>query len=93
MPKQNTKKNGSKNKLQRYKCLECNKTFSLSKKLNSAEIWYEYTVKKQTYQQLADKYHCSIRTIQRHILKAPKTPFILPQYKYLIPPSLVENLV
>lgn len=36
-------------------------------RLNQAQIWYEYTVGKQTYKQLAEKYHCSIKTIQRKI--------------------------
>ncbi|MWQ36125.1 transposase, partial [Glaesserella parasuis] len=26
-------------------------------------IWTDYTSGKQTYQQLAEKYHCSVRTI------------------------------
>ncbi|MCT8715925.1 hypothetical protein KZ375_11530, partial [Glaesserella parasuis] len=36
-------------------------------------IWNDYSIGKQTYQQLAIKYHCSVRTIQRYIDKAPKT--------------------
>jgi len=35
--------------------------------LNSKEIWIEYTKGKQTYNQLAKKYNCSKRTIQRKI--------------------------
>ncbi|MDO9966438.1 HTH domain-containing protein, partial [Glaesserella parasuis] len=33
-------------------------------------MWTDYTSEKQTYQQLAEKYHCSVRTIQRYIDKA-----------------------
>ncbi|WP_417281442.1 IS1/IS1595 family N-terminal zinc-binding domain-containing protein [Actinobacillus ureae] len=65
----NTQKYGFKNKLLRYKCLACNKVFTLKPKLNSLHIWLDYSVGKQTYQQLANKYHCSVRTIQRHIEK------------------------
>ena len=35
--------------------------------MNPEVIWQEYTKGKQTYQQLADKYLCSKRTIQRKI--------------------------
>ncbi|WP_442780750.1 IS1/IS1595 family N-terminal zinc-binding domain-containing protein [Avibacterium sp. 21-586] len=46
-------KYGKKNGVQRYTCTHCHKTFSLTKRLNSTQLWYEYTTKKQTYQQLA----------------------------------------
>ena len=36
-------------------------------RLNSEVLWREYREGKQTYQQLAEKYHCSKRTIQRKI--------------------------
>nr|WP_227695313.1 hypothetical protein [Psychrobacter fulvigenes] len=32
-------------------------------------LWTEYTQGKQTYKQLADKYHCSLKTIQRRLDK------------------------
>ncbi|WP_416037113.1 transposase-like zinc-binding domain-containing protein [Glaesserella parasuis] len=67
------KKHGIRNNIQRYKCNACNKTFTLKKKLNPISIWNDYSIGKQTYQQLAIKYHCSVRTIQRYIDKAPKT--------------------
>lgn len=35
--------------------------------MDSKHIWIEYTKGKQTYQQLAEKYNCSKRTIQRKI--------------------------
>ncbi|WP_439272299.1 hypothetical protein [Lonepinella sp. BR2923] len=62
------------NNIQRYKCTSCNKTFSLTKKLNPIKIWQDYTEGKQSYKQLAEKYHCAVRTIQRYLLKSPKTP-------------------
>lgn len=37
------------------------------------KIWQDYSEGKQTYKQLANKYQCSIRTIQRYVLNAPKT--------------------
>ncbi|WP_423972566.1 IS256 family transposase, variant Zn-binding type [Glaesserella parasuis] len=47
------------------------------------DIWTDYTSGKQTYQQLAVKYHCSVRTIQRYIDKAPKTSLKPPLNRYL----------
>jgi len=38
--------------------------------LNPQLLWQEYTVGKQTYAQLASKYECSIKTIQRRIDEA-----------------------
>ncbi|WP_419843793.1 transposase, partial [Actinobacillus pleuropneumoniae] len=78
-----TQKYGFKNKLQRYKCSACNKIFTLTSKLNSTQIWLDYSVGKQTYQQLANKYQCSVRTIQRYLEKAPKAFLKAPQNKYL----------
>ncbi|MWP85915.1 IS256 family transposase, variant Zn-binding type, partial [Glaesserella parasuis] len=46
-------------------------------------MWTDYTSGKQTYQQLAEKYHCSVRTIQRYIDKVPKTALKLPSNRYL----------
>lgn len=36
-------------------------------RLNNSEIWEDYVKGKQTYLQLAEKYRCSVRTIQRRI--------------------------
>ncbi|MDE4032315.1 hypothetical protein NUS60_02620 [Glaesserella parasuis] len=73
----NIKKHGIQNNTQRYFCNECHKkchkTFILKSKLDPIKIWTDYTSGKQTYKQLAEKYHCSIRTIQRYLEKAPKT--------------------
>lgn len=67
------------NNIQRYHCPSCNKTFSLQNKINSIDIWTEYSEEKQTYKQLADKYQCS-----RHILKALKATLNIPKIKRLI---------
>ena len=59
-----------------YKCYICKKQFSEGSRLNSAIIWEEYTRGKQTYKQLAKKYNCSQRTIQRkvdlHVITEPE---------------------
>ncbi|WP_423219321.1 transposase-like zinc-binding domain-containing protein, partial [Glaesserella parasuis] len=77
------KKHGTSNNIQRYFCHKCHKTFFLENKLDPIKIWTDYTSGKQTYQQLAVKYHCSVRTIQRYINKAPKTALKLPSNRYL----------
>jgi hypothetical protein len=50
-----------------YKCLACGKQFVGGNRLNSNLIWKEYVDGKQTYVQLATKYNCSTKTIQRKI--------------------------
>lgn len=76
-------KHGKKEGTQRYKCTACHKTFSLKKSLNSSLVWEDYSVKKQTLKELAEKYHCSIRTIQRHLEKAPKSSLQSPKERKL----------
>jgi hypothetical protein len=53
--------------VQLYKCHNCGKQFLGGNRLNDAQIWFDYTAGKQTYKQLAEKYNCSIKTIQRRI--------------------------
>ncbi len=53
--------------VQRYKCSLCGKQFIGGHRLNNEKIWEEYSLGKQTYSQLAKRYNCSIRTIQRRI--------------------------
>ena len=48
-----------------YKCIACGKQFIDSSRVEPATLWQQYTEGKQTYQQLAAKYNCSVRTIQR----------------------------
>ena len=76
-------KYGKQNNLQRYKCLRCNKTFTLKSKLNPEQIWSDYSLGKQTQQQLANKYHCSSRTIRRYLEKAAKSALKPSENKYL----------
>lgn len=60
-------KYGFVNGVQRYKCSLCGKQFIGGQRLDNAQIWEEYTQGKQTYTQLAERFHCSIKTIQRRI--------------------------
>jgi hypothetical protein len=53
--------------VQQYKCIACGRQFGGGIRLNSQQIWEEYIEGKQTYHQLAIKYNCSIKTIQRRI--------------------------
>ena len=55
--------------VQRYKCASCGKQFLISYQSprDANIIWQEYISGKQTYLQLAKKYNCSIKTIQRKI--------------------------
>ncbi len=69
----NTKKNGKEQGKQQYYCKQYHKQFLSGKRINNQQLWREYTTEKQTYQQLATKYQCSIRTIQRHLDKAEPT--------------------
>jgi hypothetical protein len=60
-------KNGFHNGSQRSKCANCGRRFVGGERLNATTIWQEYTEGKQTYAQLASKYGCCIKTIQRKI--------------------------
>lgn len=55
--------------IQRYKCAACGKRFLGGERLDIGILWQEYANGKQTYQQLAAKYSCSIKTIQRKLDK------------------------
>ena len=64
---QHTKKDGIMRKKQRYRCNTC-KHIWLSKsrtKDNNTVVYEDRALHKQTYGELANKYSCSIRTIQR----------------------------
>lgn len=50
-----------------YKCYICKKQFLGGNRINIDQLWVEYSKGKQTYKQLAKKYNCSRRTIQRKI--------------------------
>lgn len=65
-------KYGKTGQKQRYRCLVCLRTFTDTAYLNSDVIWHQYSKRKLTLAQLADDHQCSVRTIQRHLLKANK---------------------
>ncbi len=50
-----------------YKCAHCGKQFLGGNRLHNDDLWEEYMLRKQTYAQLAKKYNCCIKTIQRRI--------------------------
>ena len=50
-----------------YKCHVCNKQFLGGKRIDNLVLWDEYIAGKQTYKQLALKYDCSVKTIQRRL--------------------------
>jgi len=50
-----------------YKCIVCGKQFLDTSRLQPTAIWQQHMEGKQTYQQLAAKYNCSVKTIQRKI--------------------------
>lgn len=52
-----------------YKCTNCGKQFLGGNRINNTILWDEYTLGKQTYVQLASKYGCSVKTIQRRLDK------------------------
>lgn len=58
-----------------YKCHVCGRQFQGGDRRDPQTIFDEYLHGKQTYAQLAERYHCSPKTIQRCIDKAkPRSP-------------------
>ena len=66
-----TKKVGKRNGIQRYKCNECNKKFQSKRRPKKLQeiIFKEYVYKRQTLQNLADKYNRSLKWIQQQIFE------------------------
>jgi transposase-like protein len=61
------RKKGFFNDKQRYKCMACGRSFVGGLRIKSEDVLIEYLLGKQTYTQLAEKYNCSNKTIQRKI--------------------------
>lgn len=55
------------NGVQRYLCAACGRQFVGGNRVRDADLWYDYTVGKQTYFQLSERYGISIRTVQRRL--------------------------
>ena len=66
-----------------YKCHACERQFVGGYRINSEIIWNEYISGKQTYLQLAKKYNCSVKTIQRKI----------DQYDVVIPKKVPRKVI
>lgn len=63
-----------------YKCHVCGKQFIGGERLDPSQIWKEYLTGKQTLDQLAKKYNCSKRTIQRKLdVHQVKVPWVRPR--------------
>lgn len=61
------KKNGHKEGVQIYKCWQCGRQFLGGDRVSDEQVWIEYVTHRKTYSQLADRYGCSTKTIQRRI--------------------------
>lgn len=61
------KRNGHKNGVQIYKCWQCKRQFLGGERMDDEALWEEYVTQRQTYSQLAGKYGCSAKTIQRKL--------------------------
>jgi len=62
-----TKRNGIRNGVQLYKCLDCNRQFRGGSLLDSTEIWDAYQNGKQTIHELAERYRVSPSSIKRRL--------------------------
>ena len=63
----NTKKNGTRNGVQLYKCLACKHQFRCGNFEHSADLWNAYQNHKQTIQQIADLHHISTSSVKRKL--------------------------
>lgn len=62
-----TKRNGIREGVQLYKCLDCNRQFRSGRILDPVEIWDAYQNGKQTIQELAEQYMVSASSIKRRL--------------------------
>ena len=62
-----TKRNGIREGVQLYKCLDCNRQFRRGSILDPIEIWDAYQNGKQTIQELAEQYMVSASSIKRRL--------------------------
>lgn len=64
------KKDGFMRNKQRYKCCVCGHVFQHTSRINKKahkKLWEDYALRKQTYEELAVREQCSVRTIQTHL--------------------------
>lgn len=72
-----TKKNGTKKGIQRYKCKRCNTIFQSIKKRENfrKKLWQDYVKGNQTYNQLAKKHKVTTKTIKENLDKIKVSTF------------------
>lgn len=70
-------KDGSRNGRQRYKCRECGRRFTPTRRINKENLYADYISGKQTLAQLAERHRVSVSTIQRRLREA-ETPAFKP---------------
>ena len=62
-----TKRNGTRNGVQLYKCEACGRQFRAGEKLSDEHLWYLYLERKQTIAEIAHDYGVSDSTIKRQL--------------------------
>ena len=65
-----TKKNGFAGGKQRYRSYACGRQFLHTKRIDLEELWHLYSNGKQPYIQLAERFFCSTKSIQRWLDKS-----------------------
>lgn len=63
------KKNGVRNKKQRYRCVKCGHSFwwKTNKNSKNEEMYNLYCFKNRTYEQLSKQYYISMKTVQKRL--------------------------
>ena len=64
-----TKRNGTRNGVQLYKCQACGRQFRAGEKLSDEQLWYLYQERKQTIAEIANDNGVSAATIKRQLRK------------------------
>jgi transposase-like protein len=62
-----TKRNGTRNGVQLYKCQACGRQFRAGEKVSDEHLWYLYQERKQTIAEIAQDYDVSASTIKRRL--------------------------
>jgi transposase-like protein len=60
-------KNGHKDRIHRYLCKSCGRSFIIRKVIDSEALWREYVFGKQTVIQLGERYGISPSTVRRKL--------------------------
>ena len=62
-----TKKNGVRNGVQLYKCLDCGYQFRAVRVVSNDELWNAYQQEKQTIKELSERLGISVATVKRRL--------------------------